>query len=180
MWSISQTYPSATSPPPALQRSPAIALLIALRELFAGSRGPQSCSWQPRVQISSGRWWTQDRGLPRIWIASSRDYISGNPTRSVPPSYSKHRRNWYCDHRRLTKSKAGGGVCLWCVFAPARFCRFSFIHVLAPGLAAFTWHRRRGQCERMYDCHVPISLFGQLGRLFAGQTTNQTRAHTAS
>ena len=47
MWSISQTYPSATSPPPALQRSPAIALLIALRELFAGSRGPQSCLAPP-------------------------------------------------------------------------------------------------------------------------------------
>ena len=47
MWSISQTYPSATSPPPALQRSPAIALLIALRELFAGSRDPQSCLAPP-------------------------------------------------------------------------------------------------------------------------------------
>ena len=47
MWSISQTYPSARSPPPALQRSPAIALLIALRELFAGSRGPQSCLATP-------------------------------------------------------------------------------------------------------------------------------------
>ena len=47
MWSISQTYPSARSPPPALQRSPAIALLIALRELFAGSRGPQSCLAPP-------------------------------------------------------------------------------------------------------------------------------------
>ena len=45
--SLSQTYPSATSPPPALQRSPAIALLIALRELFAGSRAPQSCLAPP-------------------------------------------------------------------------------------------------------------------------------------
>ena len=87
-------------------------LSLSVAKSFSPGPGVLNPAWHPRVQISSGRWWTQDRGLPRIWIASSRDYISGNPTWSVSASYSKHRRKWYCDRRRLAKSKAEPGVCL--------------------------------------------------------------------
>ena len=89
-------------------------LSLSLSESFSPGPGALNPAWHLRVQISSGRWRAQDRGLPRIWIASSRDYITGEPTRSVPPSYSKHRRNWSCDHRRLTKSKAGhSSICIY-------------------------------------------------------------------
>ena len=68
------------SPPPALQRSPAIALLIALRELLAGSHPPQSCLAPPGSNFQRPLVNTRPGVAPDLYSFIARLYIrEANP-----------------------------------------------------------------------------------------------------